>query len=202
MKALTRLLAASATAALLVTGCSGAEPATMVIEAEYPEYKSAEELFAQATLVVEATLSTTSRVRREAEPVPDPSDTDPLSNPMAGAPQQADPSAAAPPGDVVTVHDAKVLKVFKGSAKPGQTVEVKELGGTIDGVKYEVEHATPLKGGGSYLLFLETYADSPAAMLNSDQAQYAVSGTGDYVALPANSIKLTADDVSRLSDKD
>ncbi|WP_165977406.1 hypothetical protein [Nonomuraea diastatica] len=47
-----------------------------------------------------------------------------------------------------------------------------------------------------------TSAGSPAAMLNADQAQYAVSKTGDYVALPANSIKSTSDDVARLSAKD
>ncbi|MBN6055632.1 hypothetical protein JYK22_27115, partial [Nonomuraea sp. RK-328] len=200
MKVAMRRLGAAALAVLFLSACS-AEEKTVVYAADYPAYDSADALFAGAKLVIEGRLTGDRRVMTVAEPPDDETETDPQLNPNAGATPDGGTPPAAPP-TVMTVSSVEVLKVRKGLARVGQVIQVKELGGTLDGVTYEEADATPLKSGVTYMLFLETYPDSPASLLNPEQAKYVVTSTGAYSPMPDNPVRLEGTDVQRLSIKE
>ncbi|MEU8265303.1 hypothetical protein AB0C02_32460 [Micromonospora sp. NPDC048999] len=89
------------------------------------------------------------------------------------------------------VYRAQVGKVFKGT--PGAaTVEIKQLACR--------EGSGPgLAVGTTYVLFLETYADVPASLLNPIQAEYTVDSSGQLVSASGNALTLTMADLERLS---
>jgi len=176
-----------AVAALSTAACTS----TSAVLADYPYYDSPAALFAKADLVVEADVARESRVAREW---PQPGvGSDPVTNPQAGA----------PPGDedtsvVITVHRASLVTVYKGTAKPGESIEVSQPGGRLDGVTYEVADAVPLTGA-RYVLFLATYPDGPADLLNPVQAQYRVDGAGNLTPVEGNDLALSRGDLDRLT---
>ncbi|MFI7705403.1 hypothetical protein [Nonomuraea sp. NPDC049480] len=198
MKGLLPRLGAVFVAAVFATGCSAGEK-TIIYEADYPVYESADALFDRATLVVEGRVTGQPRVLQQTEELPeDPQETDPQLNPNAGAPAQAKARTEEPP-TVITVYSVEVLKVFKGEAKPGQIVEVKELGGELDGVTYKEVDLVPLRTEQGYTMFLETYPDSPAALLNPQQGKYPLDASGNPQPLAENPVKLTRTDLTRLA---
>ncbi|MER6826160.1 hypothetical protein ABT352_09240 [Streptosporangium sp. NPDC000563] len=197
MKTLPRKLVAAAFAAVLLTACSAEQP-TVSYHVDYPAYQSAAELYKKALLVVEVRLGDTARTVLE-KGIPDSQNTDPLSNPNADAPKAGTEAAPQEEPLVTTVYPAQVVKVFKGEAKPGETIEVKELGGTLNGTKYEEAGASSLQRSRTYVLFLETYPNSPAALLNSEQGKYPIDAAGNLESLRENTIKLTRSDLEKLS---
>src|SRR3712207_5225847 len=148
-------LAGAVLLALSTAACN----APVISQADYPYYQTVAALFDKADLVVEADVSRDLRVVRQAplRPVGD----DPVTNPQAGAPPGEEPE-----GVVITVRAARVVTAYKGAVKAGQNIEVGELGGTLHGTTYEVAGAVPLSGGARHVLFLETYPDAPASLLN------------------------------------
>lgn len=48
-------------------------------------------------------------------------------------------------------------------------------------------------------LFLATFPDAPASLLNGEQAQYAVDGSGGLRRFGANTLDFTRSDVAKLS---
>ena len=174
-----------------------ADHQTVVYAADYPHYDDAGAMFNHATLVVQGRVIGAPRVAKLAEN-PQPDVSDPNLNPNAGAPAGAAGQPAAEPM-VITVHAFEIAKVYKGSAKAGEIIEVKQLGGVLDGKTYKDTDVTPLKVGNSYTLFLETYPNSPASLLNPTQAQYPTDASGEVSALPGNPIKLSRSDLDRLA---
>lgn len=66
-----------------------------------------------------------------------------------------------------TVYDIEVVKVYKGDIKEGDVIEVKILGGKFKDVEYVLASPSPiLNDDGEYVLFLSTYEDSPASLIN------------------------------------
>ncbi|SEG96677.1 hypothetical protein SAMN05444920_11039 [Nonomuraea solani] len=192
-----RRLGALVFVAVFMTACSSHEE-PILYRADYPQYESADALYDKANLVVEARIVGEPRYLQEKEAAPDPAETDPQLNPQAGAPAAVAAQPEAPPM-VITVYTAQIVKVFKGEAKEGQSIEVKELGGTFDGVTYQEEHTTALNQDSGYVLFLETYPDSPAALLNPVQAKYPLDAAGNPASLPENSIKLARTELESMS---
>ncbi|MFI6631009.1 hypothetical protein ACIBI7_19230 [Nonomuraea fuscirosea] len=192
-----RRLGALVLTALFVTACSSHDE-PVLYRADYPQYESADALFDKASLVVEARIVGAPRYLQEVT-APDPTTTDPQLNPEAGAPAEAAAGQPEPPPTVITVSTAQVLKVFKGEAEVGQTIEVKELGGVFDGVTYEEEHTSGLKQDSGYVLFLETFPDSPAALLNPVQAKYPLDSSNNPAPLPENTIKVTRAELETMS---
>jgi hypothetical protein len=195
-------LAVAAATALFLAGCGGLTPAaTDHVEylMDYPQYSSVKQMGDEATLVVEATLGTKPRVEKMF-PTDISGETDPKINPEAGAPEPG-LNGEDREGMVITVHSATITRVHKGSAKPGEVIEVKQLGGTLDGTTYELENGVPFRDGAKYLLFLVTYPDSPASLLNPQQAQYAVDVNGTFRPLGGNQLAVTNADLVALSAK-
>lgn len=183
-----RWLAGAVILALTASACGG----TVTSLADYPHYGTAEELFDTATLVVEADVANTSRVTRQ--PALPAAGDDPVTNPQAGAPPGEEPDAL-----VMTVRTARIVTVYKGAAKAGDTIEVGQSGGTIDGVRHEQAEAVPLTGGARHVLFLETFDNAPAVLLNPTQGQYRVGGDGTVSAVADNPLRLSRADLDRLA---
>lgn len=197
MKGSLLRLGVAIAAAVLMSACA-AHPSEIIYQADYPDYTSAQALYSRATLVVEARITGTPTVTKMGAAPLDPSSAaDPRLNPTAGAP--AGVQATEPDTTVITVYTAHVVKVVKGEAKPGQVIEIKQLGGSLDGVTYKEMHTTPFKPGTGYTLFLETYPDSPASLLNPVQAVYPHDAQGNPTPLPENTIKLTRADLDTLA---
>ncbi|SDY94155.1 hypothetical protein SAMN05421684_2456 [Asanoa ishikariensis] len=172
--ALRRIVAVAVVALLAAGGCGKALGGRVVYQGDYPRYQSVAELLERATLVVEATTA----------------------NPRFDKLYPTDGEKTEETAVVITVYDATVTKVHKGSARVGQVVQVKQMGGEIDGVVYEQPEQVPFRDGTPYLLFLETYPDAAASLLNPDQAQYEVDPAGGYKPLGDNTLTVTAADLT------
>ncbi len=175
---------------------AGPTDATVVYHTDYPVYGNVDSLYKRADLVVEVVVRDAPAVRQmyPNRKVNGPRVNDPKVNPRAG-------TAAQPTGDplITTVFRAKLTRVHKGSAKVGDTVEVKQLGGRYGGITYHAEGTTMLRQGRSYLLFLAVFPDAPASLLNPEQGQYPLDGRGRPTRLGANPVTVSAADLSRLS---
>lgn len=186
----------STVAIMALAACSsneGGSPAaatTVNYHMDYPSYDSPDSLYQKADLVVEAKIGETARVQ---EMTPSQKDTDPKANPNAGV------KGKAPQSLVVTIYQATVVKTFKGTKAVGDTVEVKQLGGVLKGVTYRESSTSALKPGGTYLLFLATFPDAPASLLNPSQGQYPVDAKGELAAVGGNAVKVSKSDLARLS---
>lgn len=176
--------------ALAACGSSGDNSRTVVYHMDFPAYDSVDSLYQRAGLVIQGTVTGTARVQ-ELRPT---AVTDPKLNPNAGTGNRESADQAV----VVTVYKVTVDKVYKGSAKVGSTVEVKQLGGNFNGVSYRQEGLTPLRNGPS-VLFLAVYPDAPASLLNPDQAQYPLDAAGRPTKVGANNLTFSMADLTRLA---
>lgn len=87
------------------------------------------------------------------------------------------------------VSTFNIEKTFKGDSKTN-TIEVKQLGGKIKDETYWVQDAEYLKEDRTYILFLKTYDDSPASLLNPVQGMYHVADNENIISREKNDIKL------------
>ena len=115
---------------------------------------------------------------------------------MAGVPADESSSTATP--DVITVRTFRLTRVFKGDMRAGSTLEVKQLGGELGGVVYVEEDAVPLDpSAGKYILFLQTYPDAAASLLNPWQGQYFLEAGDRVRSLHGNPVRFTIADLRR-----
>lgn len=90
-----------------------------------------------------------------------------------------------------TVTAVRVDEVFQGDVQAGDEMEIKQTGDSST----ETEWIVYLEEGGEYVLFLETYEDSPASVLNPVQGMYPMED-GQLVILDGNDLVLTLEDLS------
>lgn len=155
-----------------VAGCAttASQPErTVALAADYPSYGSVDSLGKGADLIVEVSVGQA----KDGVMLPDYSSDDPQINPYAGSEETPQPNEGALP---ITVYSATVEAVHQGDATVGDVIEVKQAGGVLDGVRYELEGVAPLKEGATMLLFLETYPDSPASILGGDVGAFLAVG--------------------------
>ena len=171
---LRRVAAVVLVLVLGVGACGRAAGGRVVYQGDYPRYQSVAELLDTADLVVEAAVA----------------------NPRVGKLYPTDGPRNDETAVVITIYDATVARVHKGSARAGDVVEVHQTGGEIDGVVYENPEQVPFREGTAYLLFLATYPDSPASLLNPDQGQYEVDPAGTYRPVGDNTLTVTAKDLT------
>ncbi len=145
----------------------------------YPEYANAEDLTTAATDIVIGVVES-SEVRKIDITAPSDSK-DPAENPTLGAEGDALDGIY-----VYTVLQLRVEDVRKGDHAPGDVIEIKQLGGSIDGKTYVEEGATALSVGSTYGLFLMSFRGAPASLLNSSQASYLQDETGTFTPVTAN----------------
>lgn len=83
-----------------------------------------------------------------------------------------------------TISVVEVSETFKGEASVGDKLEVKQLGGENMNVKDTVYLAD-----GEYLLFLQSYDDSPYSIINPVQGQYLVEDN-QFKSVEGNELSL------------
>lgn len=151
-----------------MSGCKSKTPEKMVtISADYPEYDSVEALTDRADLIVQGTVKEMQYKQIDIS---------------LGKGSDDSPSP-------YTVYTVAVDEVFKNDGNVGETIEVKVPGGIFDGVAYVIEGTDSplLEKNQSYVLFLATYENLPASLLNLTQAAYAIGEDGELAGLESDS---------------
>lgn len=149
-------------------GCQSKTPEkTVTISADYPGYDSLEALTDRADLIVQGTVKEMQYKQIDIS---------------LGKGSDDSPSP-------YTVYTVAVDEVFKGDGNVGETVEVKVPGGIFDGVAYVIEgmDSPLLETDQSYVLFLATYENLPASLLNLTQAAYEIEENGELAGAESDS---------------
>lgn len=176
-----------------LSGCvssPGGQAETVATVGDYPHYQSIDALERDADLIVEVILGES----RYDVMLPDNTSDDPLVNPYAGTDQEPPLDDGAVP---ITVYSTTVTAVHHGGAAVGDVIDVKQMGGVVDGVTYEADTVASLSGHTSLLLFLATYSDSPASILGGSTGAFQPQDD-TFTSLGDTSFILTADQVNAL----
>ena len=148
-----------------LAGCQlTADPApTITAEAmvDYPYYETYAELAEQADLVVTGEVISQEQVELDYS---------------VGA--SADP-------EPYRVLEVKLTGVVAGDAQPGDTIQVAQYGGIVDGVLHTEAGAYPLEVGQTYGLILKSVADKPALTFSPYQSIYLLHDDGTFRAVGA-----------------
>lgn len=137
----------------------------VLISADYPKYDNLDNLIDRADTVI---LGKIVDMRYEELNVAEqPKINDELNNPGGELDETK---------DVYTVYDVKIVETYKGGMSTNEIIKVKQLGGVIGNTEYVLEdyENSNLENNREYILFLETYENSPASLLNPIQASYEV----------------------------
>lgn len=147
----------------LLAGCQiAAEPApssTVEQQVYYPLYESYAELAEQADTVVVGEVLSQEQVE--------------LDYSVEGS-GQADPHQ---------VFAVKLTAVVFGDAQPGDTIQVAQYGGTVDGVLHSEAGGHPLEVGQTYGLILQEVAGKPALTFAPGQSIYPLHDDGTFQSL-------------------
>lgn len=135
----------------------------VTISADYPKYDTLENLVDRADTIIKGkiidftyrNLNITQEVNSDDEYLNPGGEIDDSTTPY-------------------TVYTIKIEKAYKGDYAENDVIEVKQLGGIIGNIEYALEDSidAKLEKEHKYVFFLETYADSPASLLNPLQASY------------------------------
>lgn len=118
-----------------------------------------------------------------------------------------DPTPENSPGERVkaeyinTVSKVEVSKVYKGDVEEKQIIEVKQMGGETEYAILISEQSTYLEEGENVVLFLKTYNNSPATLLNPTQAQYIIDDN-KVVKLEENNLNLEIDKLESIASEE
>jgi hypothetical protein len=138
------------------------EPVTIVASQDFPSYSSIDSLSQKADTIIEGTVENT-RVEEINDMVKSDSK-DERFNPGG------DPSAIS---KIYTIYTVKINDTYKGNYNPGDTIEVKQLGGQIGDTSLVAEDKVDIASERDYIFFLATYVNTPASLLNPIQGLYA-----------------------------
>lgn len=170
---------------------ASAEPPVVTSYADYPAYDSPQEIVDAADVVARVTVLDTFVIDDKPEVS---TDGDPRTNPQAGL---EDPQDV--PGVVVTIADARVDEVVKGDVAVGDVIQVAQLGGLYQGVRYEEAETTPFDVGGSYVLLMADHGPGvPYDLLHPVQAMYTVDDGSEELQPVAPDNDVAVDSVSDL----
>ena len=73
------------------------------------------------------------------------------------------------------IESNNIVKVYKGNEE-SKTITIKRPGGQYDGREYNLEDATVISQGETYLFLTKTFANSYPSLLNASQASYDLNG--------------------------
>lgn len=190
-RALT-ILSTASTVVLLGAACAG-QPTTedpssesvVHVSADYPDYGSTEAALEAADVVLVGTVESS----RELVEYPEVDDSRTgLENPQSGV--DISDEDLEEMGVVTTVTTIKVTEVISGDVEVGDSVEVSQVGGTIDGVTYIEDSTTFIEEVNSpeLLLLLNDFGDGDYDLVNPVEGVYEVSD-GEVEALPGSGVQ-------------
>lgn len=182
----SRKLVAVALAAGIASGLVACAP-SVTSYPDYVAYESVAQMERSADQVLEVRIMGRSTGTFVSKFTGD----DPETNPYAGDAKSM-PSEAERTMDLV-LYDAEVVSVYKGDAKAGSIIEISQLPDVPD-LAYMEERAT-------YVLFLESSAPGPAAILGGDQGQYRVEKDGLIATAGESALPLDINTLHDLAEK-
>jgi len=168
MKTIKLLIIIICIAVILTSfGCSTQEADVkqdVRVSVDYPHYSSIGILAEKADLVIEGTIIDSrveeidTRIRTNIEN------------------EQLNPGGEIPSSKhIYTVYTIKISNSYKGNVKPGDTIEVKQIGGETETIVYTVEGSVKLASNEKYVMFLSTCENTPPSFLNSTQSSYFIT---------------------------
>jgi len=169
---------------LVMSGCSNP---TVEIAADYPGFNSIKELTAVADFVVEVEIGESYFDVL----LPTYEGEDPELNPLAGTDQKVPDSDSGEGAVPITVFKATVVASYLGGPAVGKTLEIQQLGGEAEGKRVVASDVRSLVEGERVLLFLDEYADAPAAILGGDAGLFVPADEGSFVSAAATEKQLT-----------
>ncbi|WP_342555685.1 hypothetical protein [Paenibacillus sp. FSL R7-0652] len=201
---------------LSVVGCSSTSPAaspsdapiTVIASEDYPNYSSIDALTDRADTIVKGRV-----IQTRIEALNDKAKTDSLEqNELGTAESAADEQISF--DKIYTIYTVQVAEPYKGRYTAGDQLEVKQLGGQLGSTKVINDDNLQLLPTKDYVLFLETYADTPASLLNSVQSLYVVKPAPEsnqpselseteviVSAHPENNLTLSLNDLQQIKDE-
>ena len=166
----------------VISGCVKTPNQEVMIFTDYPYYDTVEKIKKEADIIIEGRIISANTVLLDlTETLTDEEKKNPKLNPGGEI-------------DIVslpyTIYQVEIQKTYKGKVSVGDTIQFKRLGGTIGNIDYIEEDAMNIEVGGTYILFLETYSNSPASLINQIQGIY---NYGDKKIKGNSKNKLTLD---------
>jgi len=186
------LITVAVVAGAALSGCtSSAEPITY--HPAYLDYPSVKDLQAGSTDVVQGIVVDSRSEWIDVSSKPrDPED--PESNPNLGS-ESEQPNSEF----LYTVYSVKVTDVADGTAKPGDVLEVRQLGGTVEGDTATADGAAEVTNGNEYVFFLVTMPDGMAELPNPALSVFPVAADRTVTVPKSNTLGTEAgDDVADL----
>jgi hypothetical protein len=152
------------TALVFVSGCAKIPNKEVLIYTVYPAYNNIDEIIQSAELIMKGNIISSQVVMLDTtEPITEDQKNDPQMNPGGETNSLSLP---------YTVYEVEIQQIYKGKVVEGNTIEFKQLGGTVGNIHYTEEDAMNIEVGSTYILFLETYSNSPASLINQVQGIY------------------------------
>lgn len=202
MKNFTSVASTICITAMLLAGCGTAEPSkegsaatetakkeVVLMDASFPTYNNIDELANQADLIIEGKILKSSfKLINIAEEPADPND------------EKLNPGGdiSDSPAIPYTIYDVEVQKNYKGKAAEKEIIQVKQVGGEDQKHTFKVEDSEELKTNENYVMFLATFENSPASLLNPVQGSYTVEDDGTIKGNEKNHIKIEMNNLLKL----
>jgi len=147
---------------------SQGELSTVLVRQDFPHYKSIDSLSEKADVIIKGRVIK-SRVEALNDVIYSTS-VDEKMNPGGELPEEK---------TNYTIYTIEIVDSLKGNSKPGDTIEVKQLGGEVGNIEFISEENIDILTGNDYILFLATYENTPASLLNSVQSLYIYGKTSE-----------------------
>lgn len=167
---------------------------TAHMEIDGPSYSSWEELAAASVAVVSVEIQGSE----SGLEYPNFDSDDPLINPYAGTGRTPSPQEIEDMALPVTLTRAKISAVMAGDLYAGDEIVILELGGLVNGIKYEVTDVESLREG--QLLFLIATPDGRYQTAGDGQGRFNPDGIGGFVSSASPEIRITAAEMATLTE--
>lgn len=151
----------------------------VTLEADVLPYETVEDIAARADALVELSITGS----RNELMGPDFSSDDPKLNPYAGSGETPSEEELARMQIAMTVYTAKVIDTLAGDLSEGQTIEVVELGGSKNGINYDVAQMTALSDKVPDIMFITQEEDGRFSIVGMEQGKFNSEGSGKYVSM-------------------
>ena len=159
-----RSLIALCSILVFASGCAKPLVKDVILNSDYPYYGTLEKAKEAADVIIEGKiLSEKTAALDYAETLTDEQENDPQMNPGGETDSVRIP---------YTIYTVEIEQVYKGNVLAGESLEVKQVGGIADNIHYTEEDAADIEIGSTYIMFLVTYPDSPASLINPIEGIY------------------------------
>jgi len=169
-------------------GPTTAHTATVTHHGYFVEYETVDALLAAADTVVTGVVLDRRTELIELEE-PEFTGTDPVSNPTFGAPGPGDPGYEEPEPSVFvySIYDVEVDQPVEGRYEAGDRIEVRLVGGQLDGELHVWTDVVHPVVGESYAFFLSDLAPGEAEALTPVQGLFRELADGEFAPLSRTS---------------